>query len=35
MVSAASDVQTGAVLDEFCRTEMFMGRSENIDLLFR
>ena len=35
MVSAASDVETSGVLDAFSRTVVFMGRSENVDLLFR
>jgi hypothetical protein len=35
MVSAATDVYTSKVLYTFSRTEVFMGRSENVDLLFR
>jgi hypothetical protein len=35
MVSAATDVYTSGVLYAFSRTEVFMGRSENVDPLFR
>ena len=35
MVSAVTDVYASGVLYAFSRTEMFMGRSENVDLLFR
>jgi hypothetical protein len=35
MVSAATDIETSGILNEFFRTEVFMGRSENVDLLFR
>jgi hypothetical protein len=35
MVSAAPDVETSGVFDTISRTVVFMGRSENVDLLFR
>jgi hypothetical protein len=35
MVSAATDIYASGVFYVLSRTEVFMGRSENVDLLFR